>query len=1399
MDYKNPKNEKEIKIAEKWANLESIGFGLGRIFAALGRTDLLHKSPETSDDKYKTTLVGIGNLSAAEKEKLGTLEYHNLNSLLHRRENAPKGIDIGVSSDIVTEIKGMIIDQEVPGLNTGELVAEKGGLKVMFMAFGLENLIKQGCIKKLDDKHYVLVQVPKNGWAEALGVLSKNKAKLYDHSADNLKKWEAVRASLDKGMQARNFILKIFKPTNSEIKQNINWWQKMWHWSGGKKEVNMEYLGNVTLNPSDLEKHVAKDRGYLDMMEKTSKRIEGTSIYEPQNDEVLKLTNNYLEMSLLATFMNASPKNLGKITDQLLNDFNIADKVKLLRPLEKKENRLENVKKIYEAIALKNLDPSTLTKAHIRMIQLGYVAQRQMETSLEQENTLSGNLSTQPLYREIQKQALRDGCPVYKLKEIEQRIHLAIFGLSQSMHAPGVSEFNVRGAGAAASIDLGEWGGQKWHFSAGAAGVDGKFMPFAEVGAAIKLGKKVNLKWSLGTTIGFSGASVGVEFPITSEWDMYVNAGAGVDWKGKVGVGGAIGAKWNQMRANKIKENSALTERGANEIDKMIDGNPSKAVELILKNPTFGEYVKAIKDKFKLPDAVVLDIYRNAKTEWLNEARRGVKIPAVTGFGAGFFTGVSAANPMESGVSVGAYITFKVPGTTVNYVVRQEHPQYSEYVQSKVAAEDLRKQLEKAESGGKNVISEFTLSAKSGIVYFDSRLGRGHVAKPNSTTEAQKTMAIKDSEREAELSVGSTFEAIKRTFAGVDMHVEMVKDPKNPKNTILAVTPLQTEGSNVEMLIDPELKSKGIIFDSQNNRILLAASEASKLHITRTRYRYPFNRKGAMNLDVIAFKDNPDRSNAEIKEDSPQYIYKYQGEKYAMVRGEARTGLAEADANTMTLGQYKERKATYESFNDKKLEYSLREGRNLTNGMSEAIGYKDQESVRFDELRLADFADASLKRNRAMFEAGVGSADTPEKEAAFKTNVFQNLKNQFKKYAKETLGNDKLSLNEQELNLIYTYMLNETFVKLASSSDEVVTRRLETRNKLFRNYMKKYVSDFADRYPDKWAEIRKIDPSITPDSIADYLMLTMPQNARQFKEFLQKEQLPIGEGLKFASYTLKGKNEAFATSYGMQMPEKFQDILKMVGPTKLNIDSPIPQEKAAARLILQVMSPLDTRNLESADGKKKFLESELSLLLISMYDEASGVSPMIEVLGKKNYEGMTKIYEAIKSKSGKNLDEALKTNEQAFNAFKELVTGVRNAQLSGEPTFVFKNKYIFHMDKTEVYSGPYLRCGNGTIAARQQIGISIKQGNVGEWYGAKTGVNIAGIPNERLGYKTFTLGWAHTFKSKPETGKDNPPSDDEPGKGRPASDTEKTTGGTEGSTTKPSVETPVSDRPSNDL
>ena len=82
--------------------------------------------------------------------------------------------------------------------------------------------------------------------------LIKEKPSLWENTRNNLKKWERVRASIENN-RSKEFISKIFKPGQNEVKEDINWWQELWHKTFTKKNVklSMEHLGDITLNGID--------------------------------------------------------------------------------------------------------------------------------------------------------------------------------------------------------------------------------------------------------------------------------------------------------------------------------------------------------------------------------------------------------------------------------------------------------------------------------------------------------------------------------------------------------------------------------------------------------------------------------------------------------------------------------------------------------------------------------------------------------------------------------------------------------------------------------------------------------------------------------------------------------------------------------------------------------------------------------------------------------------------------------------------------------------------------------------------------------------------------------------------------------------------------------------------
>lgn len=1392
IDEDNPKNPNEKATVKEWQKLRSLAFGLARIFDVikykLTEPDFFKKEKEKPVDVYRPMFLGVEKI---EKEPKGT-KYHSLQSLLHKQENAPASIDVGANDLMLAKINEKFNQYDLPGFPISDYLRSMGGMKLLFMSFGLDKLLAEKCLRKVDDKHYVLVDLPKYGWLEAMATIQQTGARLWvkpEHAKSDFAKWEKVRASLSQGMKARLFIRSIFTPTGSVVKENFNWWQGLWHgraiWKKNKR-IDMAHLGQITINPKHFEKYMAQDRGYLDMIEKTADRVPGTSIYQPNPERVLKKTNDYIEYGLTSVLMNMTVKDFHIKVPKLVKELGIENKIGM------DTNALLNLDKdqildvLYKALRLSNIEPDQLKgkKALLKLIRVGFILGRRIETSKKWAEIMNNNLPTDPLERKMVLDALNKGCPVYMLKAVRQKIHLAVVGLA-SGQIPGDVKTERFGAGAVLSFEAFNVNGNSMYISLGVFGQQGKTLqerciPFLGISGAIKAGDKLSIKYAVGATTGFAGAAVGLEFPITKEWDMYLAFSAGADYKRKtVGIGGGFGAKWNRERALQLAQEKDKGIRDIKEIDKEIAGGKvDAAAKLILNHHYFGKYMKRLQKKLELTNEVIVDIYLQAKGEWANMVRRNQKIPWVLGFGAGAFVGVDAKSGKFASIGVGGYITFKVAGTEVNYVIRCAHPRYSEYMQQKATALSLRKQLK--EQGLRNFkIASFVIKASSGILYFDSQMGRTGVArrvkertaniadgKFNSKANQENPNRGKKKRGKVE-NFNTTFELAKKTFERLNFHVDKVKDPKNPKGFLLALTPLQTLDSNVEVLIDPAMKARGLILDRVNNRFLIAADVANDLYVTRSTYRYPFQRRGAMNLHVIAFKSEPELDNNTIRQRSPWSLYKFKGEKYQRIQNEAigrqhyeakiingRPVLVKKPSNVMTMAEYKNSSRSFETFTDYQAEFSPKEGVELSDQLFTAIKYKEVEPVRSSQLQLKKFSDQLYadKKFQRPFDIGVGKLQTPKGENEFKTKWFKKIAERYKTYAKKE--GISATLNEQEKNLIYAVLLDKSFTKLLDRNKKypnVITRRLEIRNKLFINYMRAFIKNFKKNNPDQWKEITSKYKGATIDGIVNYLLFCMPQNFEQLKtKFLaSKNNLPLKAGIKYGSYTHRfGKLQSMPTAFGVDSPE-FKETLKMIKPTKLNINSPDDNVRAAANLILRMMSPLPTKNLEKLETKREFLKSELSSLLLSMYDE-QGISPLLPILGKDKFKGLLNI---MKNLDSPNLSDILKNqhSKAAFEDFQKIVLGIRKAQLNGRSTFTF-GKYIFHVAKTDIYAGPYLKCGNGTVAVHQKIGIELKGAKSARLYGASTDVNIRTSAREKKAYGQFTVGiyTAHKLKSHKE-------------------------------------------------
>ncbi|MBU1446264.1 hypothetical protein KKD70_03305 [Patescibacteria group bacterium] len=1335
------KDEPTAAETAEYEKIDSIINGIARILNQIdaNQFELQVGEKESGADPYRPMLSGIPQIQEKEKKFNGYTTY-NISDLVHAKEKiSTSGLKIKISKQMLNEIRTL---------------SDGGDAKTLFMAHSFRGLVKQNCFQKIDENTYVLTSLPKTGWDIVKDAKKKD-------ASEELKTWEDIREKLDKSRQARRFISKIFDPTKEAMANDIKEF-KVWllfgslnlHLKGDEREITMENLGDKTTIKDEFEKTLSHKRGYLDMMKRTSNRVKNTTIYEPNPEKVKTEVNKYLEFGLSKAFMEMPKGKIRTNIDKMAADFGISFNTgELTRPLS--ENRMENMLMFFDKVKLSNIDPSRINGTYARYIRLGYAIDRKICIANNYENSLDQYLSTNPNISAIQKLALKKGCPINKLKDIEKTWIDKIEG------GIGLGFDTTTGkwmGGVGGALPIAEWGkgkNQKLYLGLGIGVAGGKLGIGSGILYQNKLNKNFVLRaWVSPTTGGVAaGGEIAYQRPV--QW-------TGNNYEQEVGVGSTVfltpnpanlsfnvhvsaGQKWNEEKDKIQVKEKADALRKIDKIESSLkNGGTDEAAKAILEHPTFGQYARYISSKHKLSNEAIVQIYTMARDEWRNAAEENRQIPFFKNFKLmGYVGKTPGLNPIPFGV--GALITFRIPGTEKTYVIRKVHPKFNYKNQSTLMDEAIAKEL------AKNNINNYTfakmeMSGESGSLYFSPEHGRANIS-------ATETIGQKTDEKEAVIGIKSTFQALQRTFTNVGLHSELVPvNPKNPKEgNLIALTPLQTEDTTLKMLMDPALKNKGLIIDKENNRILLSASAAKKLFITRETYNFPFKKRGAMNLSIITFKANHDRSSAEIEEDSPSYISKRPGEKYTIVKGEMRSH--GYDTNVITLKEFNDRQnptaviATdingktstieltkeqqqlakemkFETFKNLTFEFDLKEAQELTNRMKSAVGINSAPEIKHHK-EIGEFAESwfkkSVNKNNFLKHISTSNPITEDGEKAKMMKEWQRANPEF---------------SEQELNLLYSIMLHKAFEELdkyrdgkSNSKEAIRSARtldiaLKRRNRLFRNYLTKHIDKFLSRLrrSDSYKnEVDKLYPKEKISRIISFIIRnTMPQTIESYRKWSAPENgsgFLMPEGTKYATWTLKNiggqQKEYMPSTYAIKNPENFENVLRLVNPMKLKItqqgNGEENLESEAAKLILSMLSPIEVAGGNLETREKSFLYSELALSVISIDSKAGKASPMVEVLGRKVYEDLIKIYETGKTGKPGELEKIIQEKAESYKIFKDIVKGIRKAQLAGEKTYSHKEKdkeFIFTIN-TEVYSGAYRKCANGTVASRQTISVKL--------------------------------------------------------------------------------------------
>lgn len=1348
-------SEKEL---EQLTKLEDIAVGIARVYEALQTMKPLKAEQESEKERLdRTVLLNVPKANENELKEVKSNKYLNyyLPLLTHDKEKSSHQVNILVGYSTNKKLVDLVqkaINSIPKGMIKDEVLWQykMNPTKLLFLTFGFDTLVAKGAIKKIDDKRFVLTQTPTNAnWAiAALKMQGASK------QPESMQSWEKVRGKVDAHHKATNFIKAIFGDKETSVKNNLrSGWSRLWHWEwADKKYVSMENLTQVkTYGKNDFNLEAVEKRGYLDMKGKVSERAGETGMYripEKNHGALIKMTNDYLAKGIQMTLANAPKGKRNEILRNLTKKFGIN--------IEFGDDDGKNAADIVKLIGVKGLNTSELTPDKIKFIRLGFLEERYLK-AVESKDMTDEYFSASPEIRKIQDKLYKQGMALTELPKVEADIHAGLIALVKSKEVVGPGGF------ASFTLRYKALNGHELYTTVGIGGLQAGLTVYAALGAKVKLSETWDLYMDVGAAAGKGGVSGGgairIETGFTpksaSRFGLGIGAGASMG-----GVGISLMAYWrydtDKALANQINEAMKKFE----DIEK--EPNWEKKVELIRKHPhpAMKQLVAYADGLFKAsnkecPAKVLYFLYQRAKGKIENAVRLDQKLPAIKG--VGFGVGLTPV-----GIGGGLYVTFQVPWTEEVVAVRSPIRGFDRYTMEKEAETELSKKLK----AHVTLVQEFELKGENAFLYQDSQLGGKGLAR----------IGVLQSSQMEELSADSSFEQIKKLMAKLNIDAKLVpRDAKDKsKGYYIQITPLDIEGGNVEIQIDPELRSKGLILDNQSTpqRILLTASAVKALMVTRKRIKFPFQSQGALNLDIITFKTDTDRHTPELREESVQYIYKRQGERYQVVDGENSRRIPKDLRNVMTLAEFRGSSRKFEKFDNVQL-INYKRYKEATDNMDSALrvlSSKEFDLTPGNTPHLRKFTREWYDLNQTYFLRKIIDMRKPESEDRIKTMLFKKLMKDYEVYRANLPGTKPLSQYEQ--NMLYAMLLDRSFLKIAKNPSknmpkEKIERALDIRKSLFRKYLQTYINKWIAKYPNEWNEIKKADPSITPTAVANLIALAMPKDYAHMKEMLQ-EPTQITRDMKFLSYTQKLGSESMPSAYGSASPEPIRkNFFKMFGVTRFNLSSNLDKRKqAVARVILNLLSPLKMSELKDNKERVEFLDSELPLMLISLYDKSKGISPMIEVLGMENFENITKLYSALrKEKDPKKAAELLNNSaiKKSFDGFREMVLKVRNAQLSGKNSADYKG-FTFHFD-TEVMAGPYLKCANGTMAVRQRFRITTKKSLHVPWTGAKAerAVVVKGRYKKEAAYLTLAAG----FFYRPEVKKGyTPPSrHDEPEKG----------------------------------
>ncbi|MFA5820667.1 MAG: hypothetical protein WC873_00950 [Candidatus Gracilibacteria bacterium] len=762
------------------------------------------------------------------------------------------------------------------------------------------------------------------------------------------------------------------------------------------------------------------------------------------------------------------------------------------------------------------------------------------------------------------------------------------------------------------------------------------------------------------------GAHMALKFPAGKNLDFGFGGIVGVT-SGLIsyGVGGlSFNRELNQVEYTKQQE--ALQEAGFTEASEALKSGKSypEISEIILtKTGQYGEYLKGLKDKYKITDEGIVAIFEREQGRIKSDATRGDHegfhlAPAVTG--GGIFGGAIGPIPF-----VGAYLTLKIGETpiTVRRSIAGEHD-VADFNQARLEEALKNPELKKTElDPGKidDLIKSMQEIGRDAKLAYDEN-GQLAIFRENTS----------------KFNIGQFFNSTESMDEGLrqTIGVNVEKDPDTGAAK-LKIKPIGG-GSNIRISIDPALKEKLAVRDDS---VLLSVFMDSNLVFTREDYFYPFKTAGQYSETFITIKADPKNSRKEIEKQSADQILQLFGKKPVRVPGLNKTGESKVFVISKDIkgGALDEFKKFLDSNKDT---LSTSDIQAKYDAWSEIVS-------KFVNEQPIEKLNAGVQKElvpNTMGEAGYFAEDLYQelqKDNTYKKLSTINTGTTFEQYS---ANNQKIAeliaqksaeqgknLSAADINATMLYLASRSFAE-AKDKATVIKRTLEfAKSSVFIPQFKQAIS----RLNAQGATINTSAETMVGTMI-DHLKTT-DFNADKYKDFL--------EGTKFLSAV--GTQGEVGLRPVLYYGDKIDLNYGIFNFQEFKLNSPDPQEQDTARVLLELSNP--TQELTH-----KVLSNKEALFLLLGPEEAA------------------KAGEALKSG---------KVSEKIQN----LVNAIRKAELAGAQNLDvsevsgfedLKSKGTFIIEfKTKLGAGIYERCTNGTILGYENIKVLYKPVAKG---GAKT-------------------------------------------------------------------------------